>query len=84
VEIFEPVCSESGNFEALDFQNCNCFFSQKKYMNARTTLGEQVVMIISPKIVKILEIKSFKVASCHVGTQKISPGRCDLNFWSSL
>jgi hypothetical protein len=50
---------------------------------ARATPGQKVVLIFSLKIITILGIKSFKVASCHVGTQKISPGRCDLDLGDS-
>ncbi len=75
----ELVYSKSGNFEALDFQNYNCFCKKNK-TTARATPGEQVILIISPIIIVILEMKSFKVASCQVKTRKISPGRCDLGL----
>ncbi len=76
-----PLYSKSGNFEAPNFQNNNSF-CKKNNTTARATPGEQAVSIIFPKISVILKIKSFKVASCHVGTQKISLGCCDLDSWS--
>jgi hypothetical protein len=79
VESLELGYSKSGNLEALDFQNYS-YFCKKNNTTARATPGEQVVLIMTPIIVIVLKIKSFKVASCHVGTQNISPGRCDLDL----
>jgi hypothetical protein len=55
-------------------------FAKKNNVTARATPGGQVILIIFPVILVILEIKSFKVASCQVVTLEITPGRCDLDF----
>jgi hypothetical protein len=61
VENFETVYSKSRHLKLL-ISKIKIIFAKKYYTSARATPGEQVVLIISPKIIVILEIKSFKVA----------------------